>query len=624
MTSDEHIEIVRANMDLIRGLAKDLESVTLERRESMPEHVRLVHESTCEFGIHIALIERLLQMSKYEETESLVSDCCKGFPLIGDIPVSSKARPGVVREVSITSSELASRAAELLGSTIQKVRSTAPESEKSKVVYEKTLEEISLNRMSPLKPVSEDDIASGALQVSPTRRFAIEQQSSSGALKIRIIDDFAESLVNDLCSVEGHLCMGRIIEFVSSARLLTENQPSEKLNVLKADFKSAYRHCPILSEHLVFAVVILIDCLTGGPVVSSHYAMPFGALGAVYAWDRLGDAICHILSYFLILPLSRYVDDMFSPIYEKHSSEIRSCLIELSNLLGVILDPQKTPEPSPEEAVLGVLIKIYRKFRRQILHASVTCILDPSRAAFWRQKILEILSARIFRLEIARKMAGRLNFASSAAVGGTGASRLKEIYKSSFFLREFCSELEHELVWWAGRLENPRPVSVPIGPLPDRVVVLYTDAQGAGGVGAVLATPNKLFVIAAHVDASRMGLLERETQIIPLEACVPLIVVRALQQEINSCRLLLFIDNQSALGALKKGRSECADIHKIVNVFVDLLEFLSVRPTFFYVPSSLDIADFPSRGKDLKLIFPSLFKDAVCVSADAAINSLYV
>ncbi len=45
--------------------------------------------------------------------------------------------------------------------------------------------------------------------------------------------------------------------------------------------------------------------------VSGVVAMPFGVVGAVYAWDRLGSAITAILFDLLLVPCIRYVDDLF-------------------------------------------------------------------------------------------------------------------------------------------------------------------------------------------------------------------------------------------------------------------------------------------------------------------------
>mgnify|MGYP004172073753 CR=1 FL=1 len=39
---------------------------------------------------------------------------------------------------------------------------------------------------------------------------------------------------------------------------------------------------------------------------AEHWAMPFGAIGSVVAWDRIGEMICYIATKLLHLPLLRY------------------------------------------------------------------------------------------------------------------------------------------------------------------------------------------------------------------------------------------------------------------------------------------------------------------------------
>ena len=39
---------------------------------------------------------------------------------------------------------------------------------------------------------------------------------------------------------------------------------------------------------------------------SEHWAMPFGAVGSVVAWDRIGEMIAHIATKLLHIPLLRY------------------------------------------------------------------------------------------------------------------------------------------------------------------------------------------------------------------------------------------------------------------------------------------------------------------------------
>ena len=47
-------------------------------------------------------------------------------------------------------------------------------------------------------------------------------------------------------------------------------------------------------------------------MVAQHFALPFGAVASVHAWERVGEAIARIARVILKLPVCRYVDDYFS------------------------------------------------------------------------------------------------------------------------------------------------------------------------------------------------------------------------------------------------------------------------------------------------------------------------
>ena len=81
--------------------------------------------------------------------------------------------------------------------------------------------------------------------------------------------------------------MGSISDFVETARRLHGALPGERLHVMKSDFQAAYRSCPIQPSHVPYANILVRDPSSGVVSVSTQWAMPFGAVSAVYAWDRL-------------------------------------------------------------------------------------------------------------------------------------------------------------------------------------------------------------------------------------------------------------------------------------------------------------------------------------------------
>ena len=176
--------------------------------------------------------------------------------------------------------------------------------------------------------------------------------------KIRCIDDSAQSLINDTVNVGRRIRMGSIPGFVESARRLHAAFPGHALNVMRSDFQAASRSCLIRPDHVPLANIPIRDPDTGEVSASSQWAMPFGAVSALYAWDRLGEALTAILRRVFLFPPSRYVDDLFMPVWASISEESRGIFLEVVDIFGAVLSPAKTPPPAPEMPVLGVFTSV--------------------------------------------------------------------------------------------------------------------------------------------------------------------------------------------------------------------------------------------------------------------------
>ena len=133
-----------------------------------------------------------------------------------------------------------------------------------------------------------------------TRRFPVLQRSSNGAVKLRCIDDFAESQVNSTTLVTRRIRMGRISDLSYVLKKLVKKFGS--LHLAKSDFKAAYRCCPISPEHSDLSS-FLVSSPEGVVHCCQQWAMPFGAVGAVYSWDRVGHCLTHLDGTALIAGL---------------------------------------------------------------------------------------------------------------------------------------------------------------------------------------------------------------------------------------------------------------------------------------------------------------------------------
>ena len=76
-------------------------------------------------------------------------------------------------------------------------------------------------------------------------------------------------------------------------------------SLFKADVDSAFRRIPIAPEHRWAAGVAFK--VNGQVHKSEHWAMPFGAVSSVFAWERIGGLLCHLGRKLLHIPLLRQV-----------------------------------------------------------------------------------------------------------------------------------------------------------------------------------------------------------------------------------------------------------------------------------------------------------------------------
>jgi hypothetical protein len=141
--------------------------------------------------------------------------------------------------------------------------------------------------------------------------------------------------------------MGRISDLCFTARSILASSPAASLHILKSDYRSAYRGCPISAEHFRFSTILVLDPSSNELCRFTQLAMPFGAVAAVYSWDRLGSFMQAVLMELFDLPLSRFVDDLFMLDFTDCSALARAIMLEVIDALGFTLEVDKTPLQLP-------------------------------------------------------------------------------------------------------------------------------------------------------------------------------------------------------------------------------------------------------------------------------------
>jgi len=518
----------------------------------------------------------------------------EGAPLVGELPIDPEAVPRVVREATVTRAELLGMGADLAARLAAKAKSQFnPEfgDGDARQIWEATMDEVSKGRISqPVRWVEADQ------SLGVCRRFGVWQLASSGKMKLRVIDDFAENMVNEATSVGRRIRMGSLADLRGCARRLRAAFPGVGLRLIKADFKSAYRAVPVAPEDLVFARILLVNPDDGELYVATQFAMPFGAVGAVYGWDGLAAAVAKLLSSLFHVPVIRYVDDLFMVVPVGFDAAAHEALHICVALLGLTLDEPKSPPPCASIGILGVSVACKPE--------SIEFEVEEAKVAFWTGQLEEIAEGRPHALRSLHKLVGRLAFGCWAVWGQAAVAHLAPLYRAVFSGPRDSDEVREAARWWigllAGGLGHTFVYPLTTSALPPCIV--YTDAEGGGGVGACLMRHGKhlWWGARAPVQLRRLHAVLGYPKGMPVfiyEAVVPYLAIRRWRYLLSGRRVLFYVDNTSALGALRRGRSKLSPaLNALVFEWWRLARSFGIEVSLMWVPSRFNPADPPSRG----------------------------
>ncbi len=323
--------------------------------------------------------------------------------------------------------------------------------------------------------------------------------------------------------------------------------------------------------------------------------MPFGAVAAVYAWDRLAALFTSVACRALGVAVNRYVDDLFFVDFACSAVATRSRLFRVASWFGLVLALAKTPEPSTSLEVLGVLVDVSAA-------GQVSLSLVARKVERWLVVIDEALESRRLAPRSCESLVGKLSFAVGAVWGPGVRSRLVELYRHvGQRSAEFDEPVARALTWWASALRGHlAPRRIGLGPPSRPPVVVYTDAEGSGGVGFVIidcASDWRGCGSATVGDAWARTLLSRRTQIVPFEVAAVLVALLSCTERVQGRRLVVWVDNSAARAVLKSGRSRKSDLNALAAVFHRILADANASARVEWVPSRLNPADPPSRGR---------------------------
>ena len=117
----------------------------------------------------------------------------------------------------------------------------------------KTLEEVAAGWVSQPSSITAHDLASIAL----TPRFAINDSHGGRPTKIRLIDDFRASGVNDIVTMADTEIPQDLDVFLANVAFYQRVDPSCQIEAFSLDYAHAYKNAPLCRDQQQFATIVI-------------------------------------------------------------------------------------------------------------------------------------------------------------------------------------------------------------------------------------------------------------------------------------------------------------------------------------------------------------------------------
>ena len=197
-----------------------------------------------------------------------------------------------------------------------------------------------------------------------------------------------------------------------------------------------YKQLAVRADHKRFAVTVYDRPRDERVKIADVHSMPpFGALAAVHAFLRCGEALKAIGRCKLLLVMTNFFDDFTVLATKANSKHVGLVVSVLFKKLGwdVAQDEKKNAPFAEVFDVLGVRIDLSQQ------HLGLVSIWNtPDRLRELRADVQRLLSVRTITYEEAQRLRGRYLFAEQNVWGGTRARLLSALGTSPVAPQALC------------------------------------------------------------------------------------------------------------------------------------------------------------------------------------------
>ena len=414
-----------------------------------------------------------------------------GGSIVGELPTSGTCEATEQEPTSEVLERELERLQDNLGKQNWKTLSELRPDRFEDILLQEIVEEARLGRVEEPKEVNEINLH----QTLITKRFGIEQGiRKDGTMKIRAIDDASASGLNGCCKPTEKLFCNNLDDLTETARL-RHKQGETKLSFWKADIKAAFRRIPISAgqRHLMASAFKTKE----KTIIVEHNAMPFGTIGSVHGWHRIGQLLWHIMTTLLKLPHGRYVDDFFGVERESLVEHTTKCVqTMIDTLMG-------TGTAAPDKLLWGnplTILGIDVRYHKGCIRACV----EEEKAHKWCREISEAVKTKKMSKKEAERNAGRLAFATQWTFRRMGRAMIRPFYQQA--MRPLpggaaSKRLISASRWWIRALGERITQEIKLWREPNTIDIFTDAASDPPTLAAVIFTGGKVKYTVWETDS---------------------------------------------------------------------------------------------------------------------------
>ena len=503
----------------------------------------------------LVLFKEMLEFYKYPDM-GVVEEMVMGATLTGEVPITgmlpTKFGPALITEQDLRMQSLLRRP------LIEADHKGSGDLEVDAEVWKQTLEECERGWLSG--PLEAADVPQDA---PVSKRFGLRQKH-----KIRLIDDFSESAVNQSVTVSESPTLHTVD--VACAILAcwfgdsSEHHKGADLAIKTFDLASAYRQVALNKAGRAVAFIRVFNPATKSWAYFQAKVLPFGAIKSVHSFLRLARAIWWLGAVACWLVWSSFFDDyiLFSSPELAKSTDLSAAA--LFTILGwqFAKEGRKCVPFSAACEALGVIFNLEFAKRGMCLISNT-----ESRIQELVCELERVISAGYILQSDAQRLRGRMQFSEAQIYGRTGKRCTRALKEAASRRRTKLTDAEIlALKLFVKLLQRGKPRTVSWDAR--QSLVIFTDASYERdakdlvcGLGAVLLDPDtglKLCFSTSLDERQRSVLGEVTKQQIIFEAetfCA--VLAYFFWMRLLECRnSILFVDNEGTKFCLMKGSSD--------------------------------------------------------------------